>query len=405
MEIHIELLNEKMREIVADRERSYSKQFAEASKQVVKSFKSVEKAARNLEEATKRAWGRLSRPAELHGVRLSELVLEACQPLSSHAPGISYEELRKFEEESLHAARSITKTYSKYARSIIRPVKSETLLLESSIVDLSRSVNALSKVLDESNLKQVLLLARDAEQLVQNASQLRSRTKQAGELNEALGRAREMQSRLQDDLSMLNEDENLKELSRIELLTRQKEAEALALLEPLSKPLRKADRPDSKLSSGSSRNNVSKLAEDPLNALLEIPVLEMRELLASLRRLIEHNEIPLDQRRKRKSIESIQSLEAGALEWIREEHSVLQANRQEILRQLKGSGTYGQWLSLKSQLDSALAEAERYKSSIEDLQSQEARLRAIILADKARIETALQEVQNKHVSIVVSFSP
>jgi len=403
MEIHVNVLNEKMREIVADRERSYGKQFAEASKQVVKSFKSVEKAARNLEEATKRAWGRLSRPAELHGVRLSELMLEACQPLTSHAPGISYEELRKFEAESLHAARSITKTYSKYARSIIRSVKSETLLLESSIVDLSRSVNALSKVLDGSNLKQVLLLARDAEQLVQNASQLRSRREQARELNEALGRAREMQSKLQNDLSTLNENENLKELNRIELLTRQKEAEALALLEPLSKPLRKADRPDSKLSSGPSRNNISKLAQDPLNALLEIPVLEMRELLASLRRLIEQNEIPLDQRRKRKSIESIQSLEAGALERIREEHSVLQANRQEILRQLKGSGTYDRWMSLKSQLDSARAEADHCKSSIEDLQSQETRLRAIILAEKARIETALREIQDEQVSIVVSF--
>jgi len=403
MEIRVELLNEKMREIVADKERSYRKQFAEASKQVVKSLKSVEKAARNLEEATKRAWGRLSRPAELHGVRLSELVLEACQPLSSHAPGISYEELRRFEAESLHAARSIAKTYSKYARSIIRPVKSETMLLESSIVDLSRSVNALSEVLDESNLKQVLLLARDAEQLVQNATQLHSRREQARELNEALERAREMQSRLQDDLSMLNEDPNLKELSRIEQLTRQKEAEALALLEPLSKPLRKADRPDSKLPSGSSRNNVSKLAEDPLNALLEIPVLEMRELLASLRRLIEHNEISLDQRRKRKSIESIQSLEAGALGRIREEHSVLQANRQEILRQLKGSGTHDRWLSLKSQLDSARAEADRHENSMEDLQSQERRFRAIILADKARIETALREIENEQVSIIVSF--
>jgi len=403
MEIHVELLNEKMREIVADRERSYGKQFAEALKQVVKSFKSVEKATRNLEEAIKRAWGRLSRPAEQHGVRLSELVLEACQPLSSHAPGISYEELRKFEERSLHAARSIAKTYSKYARSIIRPVKSETLLLESSIVDLSRSVNALSKALDESNLKQVQLLARDADQLVQNASQLRSRREQARELNEALGRAQEMQSKLQDNLSMLNEDENLKELSRIELLTRQKEAEALALLDPLSKPLRKADRPDSKLSSASSRDNISKLAEDPLNALLEIPVLEMRELLASLRRLIEQNEILLDQRRKRKAIESIQSLEAGALERIREEHSILQANRQEILRQLKGSGTFDRWLSLQNQLDSARAEADHYKSSIEDLQSQETRLRAIILAEKARIETALREIQNEQVSIILSF--
>jgi len=403
LEITIELLNEKMREITAERERSHSKQFASAVGQIMKSLRSVETAAINVGAATRRAWGSLTRSAEQHGVRLSELVIEACQPLSSHPPGISYEELRKFEEESLRAARSITKTYSKYARSIIRPVKSETMLLESSIVDLSRSVNALSKVLDESNLKQVLLLARDAEQLVQNASELRSRIEHARELNEALGRARETQSRLRDDLSMLNEDENLKELSRIELLTRQKEAEALALLEPLSKPLRKADRLDSQLSSGSSRNNIARLAEDPLNALLEIPVLEMRELLASLRRLIEQNEIPLDQRRKRKSIESIQSLEAAALERIREEHSVLQANRQEILRQLKGSGIYDRWLSLKSQLDNARAEADRYRRSIEDLQSQETRLRAIVLADKARIETALQEVQNEKVSIIVPF--
>jgi len=403
LEIAIELLNGKMREIAAERERSHSRQFASAVRHVMKSLSSVETAAINVREATRRAWGSLTRSAEQHGVRLSEQVLEACQPLSSHPPGVSYEELRKFEERSLQAARSITKTYSKYARSIIRPVKSETLILESSIVDLSRSVNALSKVLDESNLKHVLLLARDAEQLVQNASQLRRRIEQARELNEALGRARELQSGLQNELSMLNEDENLKELSQIELLTRQKEAEALALLEPLSKPLRKADRPDSKLSSGSSRNNVTKLAEDPLNALLEIPVLEMRELLASLRRLIEQNEISLDQRRKRKSIESIQFLEAGALERIREEHSVLQANRQEILRQLRGSGTYDQWLSLKSQLDGARAEADRYKSSIEDLRSQEARLRAIILADKGRIETALREIQKEQVSIAVSF--
>jgi len=403
MEIQIESLNDKMREILADKERSHSKRFAETVAQVVKSFKSVERTARNLEEATKRAWGRLSRPAELHGVRLARLVLEACEPLSSHPPEISYDELRKFEEKSLQAARSIAKTYSKYARSIIRPVKAETLLLEGSIGDLSRSVNALTKVLDESSLKRVLLLTRDAERLVQNASQLRSIREKARELNEALRRTQDRQSKLQNDLSMLNEDETLGELSRIEQLTTQKEAEALALLEPLSKPLRKADRPDSKLSSGLAKDNISKLAEDPLNALLEIPVHEMRELLSSLCRLIGQDEIPLDQRRKRKSIESIQSLEAGALEQIREEHSVLRANRQEILRQLKASGTYDRWLSLKSQLDSARAEAGRYKTSIEDLQSQETRLRTIILADKARIESALLEIQKDRVSIIVSF--
>jgi hypothetical protein len=403
MQIVIEQLNERMRDIVADRERSYRRQFAAAVKQVMKSLDSVEKAARNLAEATRRAWGTLTRPAEQHGVRLSAQVLEACASLTAHSPTISYEELRKFEERCLHAVRSIVKAYNKYVGSVIRSVKSEASILESSIADLGKSITELSRVLDASDLRELQLVARDANQLAQNASELRLKIDHSRESNEALREAQQREAKLQNDLSLLGQDQNFKELTRIEQLTKQRETETLALFEPLSKAFRKADRPDSTSSVAWNQAIVSRLAENPLAAMLETPVGEMRELFRIFRGLIERNELFLDQRRKRKSTEAIETLEGGALERFREDHGILQANRQEVLRQLKGSGIYDRWMSMRNELDSARAEVARLHSHIRDLQSQQTRLRTLIQTDKAKMESALKEILNEPVSIIVTF--
>jgi len=403
MQIEIELLNEKMREIAADRERSHSKQFATAAKQVLKSVESVEKAARSLAEAIRRAWGSLSRAAEQHGTNLTRQSLDACESLTAHAPGISYEELRKFEGESLQVARDVAKAYNKYAGSVIRSAKPEVSILEDSITRLSRSVRELSQVLDQSNLRQLQLAAGEADQLVRSASELRLKLDQIRKSNDDLREVQERETRTENDLSLLSQDPNLKELSRIEQLAQQKEADVTTLLEPLSKAFRKADRPYSISPTAWNQATVSKLAENPLAAMFEIPVTEMREVLGLLRRLIEHDEIFLDQRRKRKSIEAIQKLVSGALERYREDYSILQANRQEVLRQLKGSGIYDKWMSMKNQLSSARAEAARLQGDVADLRSQETRLRTRIKTGKARMEAALQEILNEQVSIIVSF--
>jgi len=71
MEIPIELLDQRLHEIVADRERAYRKQFAASANDTMKAVKVVEKAAVSLADATRRAWGSISRPAQQHGLRLS----------------------------------------------------------------------------------------------------------------------------------------------------------------------------------------------------------------------------------------------------------------------------------------------------------------------------------------------
>jgi hypothetical protein len=401
VEIPVRDLGEEMRQIIADRERSYHGKFSSTLKHIFKSVESVEKAVANLREAVGRAWGTLSKPAEQHGARLSEQVLEACKSLAARRPEASYNELRKFQEESIQTTRAIVKAYNRYVPSIIRAVKSESSTLEDSITTLSQSITELGQVLDSSNLKELQLIAEDADQLVRTARELSLKMDEIQQTKEAAKKLQDREVRLQDDLSSLTRDRALTELNQIEQQVRQKEAEALALLEPLLKPLRKIDRTDSKALEEPNKVTVNRVIENPLAALLEIPMREMRQLLVSVYELLEHDELLLDQRRKRRAAEAIEVLRAGALDRFREDHSILEANRREVLRQLKGSGLYDQWLSVQKQSSDLHKEIKQRHDHIAELESQETRLRASVLAGKERIQSALRKVLNEQVHVLV----
>lgn len=403
MEIAVEQLSEKIREITANRERSHSKEFAAAVERITRALSSVERAATNLGRATKQAWGSLSRPAEQHGVRLSEQVLKACKSLTIPSRTASYDELREFEESSLQVTRFMVKAYNKYVRSIVRSLKSEVSILEESIADLGKCIAELSRVLDHSNLGRLHLVTLDADRLAQNARELRVRIDEIQKRTEALREAQMRVAKLHDGVSLIRQRQDLTELGRIDQQTKQTEVEIVALLEPLSKPLRKLDRPDRSSSFELHKSTVNKFAEDPVAAMLVTPVSDLRALLRSLQEVIESEELSLEPRRKRKSIEAIQTLLAGELERLREDHMILQANRQEVIRQLKASGVYDQWRSLEDQLGRAQAEVVECQSGIADLQSQETRLRTVVLAEKTRMESVLKEVLDEPVSITVSF--
>ncbi|HYA22449.1 MAG TPA: hypothetical protein VEG31_04720, partial [Thermoproteota archaeon] len=216
MEIPIQNLGEKMGRIVADRERSYRGKFSSNLKQVFKSVGSVEKAASHLREAVGRAWGTLSKPAEQHGVRLSEQVLEACTSLALRRPEPSYDELRKFQEESIQTIRAIVKVYNRYVSSIIRAVKSESSTLEDSIAALSQSITELGQVLDDSKLKELRLIAEDADQLMRTAQELSLKMDEIQQTKEAIRKLQDHGSELQGILSALGRDRALKELGQIE---------------------------------------------------------------------------------------------------------------------------------------------------------------------------------------------
>jgi hypothetical protein len=401
VEIPVRNLGEKMRQIIADRERSYRGKFSSELKQVFRSVGSVEKAASNLREAVGRAWGTLSKPAEQHGARLSEQVLDACRSLAARRPEPSYDELRRFQEESIQTIRAIVKVYNKYVPSIIRAVKSESSILEDSIATLSQNITELGQALDSSKLKELQLIAEDVDQLIGTAQELSLKTDEIQQTKEAVRRLQDRGSALQDNLSTLGRDRALKELDQIEQQARQKEAEILALLEPLLKPLRKIDRADDKTLGGSSKTIVNKIVENPLASVLETPAGEMRQLLISVYELLESDELLLDQRRKRRASEAIQVLQAGALDRFREDHGVLEANRREVLRQLKGSGLYDKWLSVRKQFADLRIEINERQGRITELESQEARLRTSVLAGKRRIESALQKVLGEQVSILL----
>lgn len=399
MEIPVQSLNERMRQIIDDRERTHRGQFSAAVNRVFKSVASVEKAAVKLDESVKRAWGTLSKPAEQHGARLSEQILEACRSLALHKPELTHDQLRKFHEDSVQTTRLVVKTYNKYVPSIMRAAKPDASVLENSIAALSNGVTELGQVLDKSSLKELKFIAEEAYQLVQTARDLNFKINEIHHTNDTIKKLQDQVTELQTDLSLLDRDQAIGELNQTERQARQKEIEMLALLEPLLKPLRKIDRSDREMFAGPSRPAIRRVIENPLMTVLEIPVSEMRELLVSVYPLLERDELLLDQRRKRKAAEAIQVLQAGALERFREDHDVLEANRREILRQLKGSGLYDQWLSVRKQLDDLAKEIADHQERTVQLESQEKRLRTSFLAGKQKLELAFEGVLEKPVSI------
>jgi predicted nucleic acid-binding Zn-ribbon protein len=293
------------------------------------------------------------------------------------------------------------KVHDRYIPSIIRTVKSESSILEDSIATLSQNITELGQVLDSSKLKELQLIAEDADQLMGTAQELNLKTDEIEQTEEDIRRLQDRGSALQEDLSTLGRDHALKELDQIDQQARQKEAEILLLLEPLLKPLRKIDRSDNKALEGSSKVIVTKVVESPLASVIEIPASEMRQMLISVYELLASDELLLDQRRKRKASESIQVLQAGALDRFREDHGILEANRREVLRQLKGSGLYDKWLSVRTQLDDLNMEIKERRGRITELESQVARLRASVLAGKERIESALKKVLDEQLSILL----
>jgi predicted nucleic acid-binding Zn-ribbon protein len=401
VEIRARDLNEKVRQIIADRQRSYRGKFSSKLKQVFRSVGSVERAASNLREAVGQAWGILSKPAEQHGVRLSEQVLEACNSLAAHRPEASYDELRKFQEDSIQTIRAIVKIHDKYIPSIIRAVKSESSTLEDSIAALSQNITELGEVLDGSKLKELQLVAQEADQFTQTAQELTLKIDEVEQTTQTIRRLQDQSSALERDLSTLSRDRALKELEQIDQQARQKEAEILTLLEPLLKPLRKIDRSDNKTLEGSSKAIVNRIVGNPLASVIEIPASEMHQLLISVHELLGGDELLLDQRRKRRASGAIQALQGGALDRFREDHGILEANRREVLRQAKGSGLYGKWLSVRKQLDDRSMEIKEHQGRITELQSQVARLRASALAGKQQIESALGRILEDQVSILL----
>ncbi len=402
MEIAAELLSQRMQEILVAREASWSKVFADAAKQVMRAFGLVERAALNVRDATKRAWGSLTRPMEQHGLRLSDQIVEICSSYATKEPGSSYDAVRGYEERSAQAARSITRIYNKYAGSIMRSAKSEVSVLQDSILSLNRSINELSRLLDESRVKEIKAAAPDADRIVQDLDRLRLLTEELAGQKDALEKLQAREPELQSELSVLSKDGELAELEQIEVRIKQKETEALASVESLSKPLRKIDRPDIKLPP-ELRAVVDKLVEDPLVALLECPPSDLLGVLGSLQQMIGRGDLALDDRRRRRAMRTIDELRTGGLARLREDYGVLQANRQEALRQLRTSGIYDRWSRLRSQINETETERASCLDRIADLESQETQQRSLIVAHKAATEKTLASLLEDEVSITIPF--
>jgi hypothetical protein len=276
-------------------------------------------------------------------------------------------------------------------------------VLQDSILSLNQSIHELSRLLDESRVKEIRAAVPDVDRIVQDINRLRLLLEELARQKDALQELQAREPKLQSELSVLSKDRGLAELEQIEARIKQKETEAVASVEPLLKPFRKIDRPDMKLPPELRRAAVDKLIEDPLVGLLELPLAELLGVLGSLHEMIGRGDLALDERRKRRAVRAIDELRTGGLERLREDYGVLQANHREALRQLRVSGVYDRWSRLRSQIHKAQTERASCLDRISDLESQETQQRSLVAAHKAATEKELASILEDEVSITVPF--
>jgi hypothetical protein len=88
---------------------------------------------------------------------------------------------------------------------------------------------------------------------------------------------------------------------------------------------------------------------------------------------------------------------------VREDYSVLQANRQEALRQLRASGLYDQWSQLRNQIEKIEGEKISCMDQIGGMESQEAQQRSLVVTQKTALEKTLGRILDEKASIALSF--
>lgn len=191
------------------------------------------------------------------------------------------------------------------------------------------------------------------------------------------------------------------ELKRFENELASKEDEIKQLLQPILKPLLKLERAvTTKQIASVDARTLHDMVEKPVESIAMTQSFGVVDVLHSLEEALERGQLEVEERKRRKAMETIQSINAGMLDTIREEYLTLQANLQETSRQLRSKGL----TEKKETIDSSLSETRARKQSISTEQRNLERriddLSKSVLKQKTALE--YQVLKLSHRSIVIS---
>jgi hypothetical protein len=380
--------------------KDHEKRFADRLKAVREASSALSSTASRFASSVKNAWGTMDRAASEYGMRLAHTIRETAEALAQSNPPSNFLDAEKAHEESVRALNKIIVTTRKYMPKLHRGLKTEMAALNTALAKLEISVRALGDALDGSPGAKIESLRRDVEILARRQDNLAGLKEEEKECIEELESLLERQKGLQQQEDELTSQGEFLELNRYREEARSKEDEMRQLLQHVTKPLVKLERVVSaKQGPSVDMATLRGLVESPVETLATAQPFSIIRILEQLDEAIAAGLVDLEERKKRKAQDAIESVKKGALDDIRQQYVTIQANIQETLRQLRANGLLGK----SDKLEELLANARKDKASLSARQREVGRrigeLSNEIFRQKTNLESELSKLARRTITI------
>jgi hypothetical protein len=400
--VRIDELSEFCDSLAHELMKNHEKRFAELARTVKDHATSLDNASSKFATGVKNAWGTMDKAASEYGMRLAHKIQETSQELSRKDVKPNYQDTERFHEESVKALNSIILTVQKYIPKLHRGLKTELASLNSALAKLENSVKALGTALDDSPGLKLESLQREAKVMVEKRNELVTLRSQLEQGNQVLNEASAVEQRLLSEETALNSEPEFLELRRLENELTAKEDETKQLLKPILKPLLKLERAaSSKQVSSVDAGTLRDMIEKPVESIAMSQSFGVVDVLHSLEEALDRGQLEVEERKRRKAMETVQSINAGMLDTIREECLTLQANVQETMRQLRSKGL----IEKREAIERSLAETRARKESIlaeqRNLERRTDELSRGVVKQKNTVESHIQKLAHRTVEISV----
>jgi hypothetical protein len=382
--------------------KNHEKRFAELAKAVKDNATSLDNASSKFATGVKNAWGTMDKTASEYGMRLAHKIQETSQELSQKDVKPNYQDTEKFHQESVKALNSIILTMRKYLPKLHRGLKTEMASLNSALAKLENSIKALGTSLDNSPGLKLWSLQREARVMVVKRNELVALKSQLEQGNKDLNEVSAVEQRLLSEEMALNSETEFLELRRLENELTAKEEETKQLLQPILKPLLKLERAaSSKQVSSVDAGALRDMIEKPVESIAMSQSFGVVDVLHSLEEALDRGQLEVEERKRRKAMETVQSINAGMLDTIREECLTLQANVQETMRQLRSKGLIEKRDAIARSLAETRARKESISAEQRNLERRADESGRVVLKQKNTVESRIQKLAHRTVEISV----
>jgi hypothetical protein len=400
-EIKMNELSDFCKTLAHDAMKDHEKRFTDRMKSVRETSTGLNDAAARLGASVKNAWGTMDKQASEYGTRLVQTLQENALKLAERRDSANFHDTGIFHEDAVKTLNDIIMTVRRYVPKLHKSLKPEMTTLNSSLMKLEKAVKELGVALDGSPGSTLELLQREVDAVQsRQAELLRLRSEEDTE-RELLQTTSDHENELESTEHELLSSSGFIELGKYEETLRLKEEEIRQIIQPLTKPLLKLERAvAAKQGPSTDIKTLRDLIDSPVDTVVTGQRFANIHLLDVLAETLAAGELEVQDKKRRKAEEAIQVIKRGALDIQRDEYVALQANIQETLRQLRSSGLVERRDSLNRQLSETRSQIVAIKNRQKELQRRIDDSTKTVLKLRNSIESQINEISHKSVSIV-----